>query len=77
MGKFSKIFGGGKPDTSALRAQEQRLKEQEEKLAEEEKRKALEKNAKLRASRGRQGTRSLLSGLETGVSGDEKRSNLG
>lgn len=82
MGKIKKIFGGGKPDTSALREQEKRLAQQEKKLAAEEKsrkeQEAKKKKATLQARQGQRGARSLLSGLETGVSPeDEKRPNLG
>ena len=76
MGKIAKIFGGGKQDDSALKAQEAKLAKQEAKLEAEEKENALKKNATLKSKRGRQGTQSLLSGLETGVS-DDKRQSLG
>lgn len=79
---MSKIFGGGKPDTSALEAQEKRVKEQEAKLAAEEKARteaeAKKKKAELQARQGQRGARSLLSGLETGVATeDQKRASLG
>jgi hypothetical protein len=84
MGKVKRIFSPSKPkvDTSAIRAQEQRLKEQEEKLAKEEAdRKAQEeqkKKASLSARRGRSGGTSLLTGLETGIAPeDQKRNSLG
>lgn len=69
------------PDTSAIRAQEARLAEQERKQAEEEKKRQekadRERKAEANARRGRSGRASLLTGLETGVQTDEKRSTLG
>lgn len=88
MSKVKKVFGGGKPDTSAIeKAQKEQarqaklLREQEEKLAAEEKARAEEeekkKQAALSARRGRSGGTSLLTGLETGVAKDDKRGSLG
>ena len=76
---MSGLFGG-KPDTSALEAQEKRVAEQEAKLAAEEKaekeEQARKRKAELQARQGQRGSRSLLSGLETGVA-DETRGTLG
>lgn len=88
MSKIAKIFGGGAPkvDTSAVQRQEQLLKEQEDRLKaqeaaadlDEEERKKKEAAAAA-ARRGRAGTGSLLSGLETGVApvDDGRRTTLG
>ncbi len=82
MGKVSKIVGsmfGGKPDDSALKAQEARVAEQEKELAEQETNQNRKEQARLNA-RSRRGANnnSLLSGLETGVApADAKRGNLG
>lgn len=71
-------FKSKKPDTSALEAQEKRIKEQEKEIAAQEKARKEAELARRQARRGAQGSRSLLSGLETGVAPeDEKRANLG
>jgi len=72
-------FKKKKPDTSAIEAQEKRLAEQEaavEADAEEQRRK---EQATKRSRAGRAGSRSLLSGLETGVTPEDqgKRGSLG
>lgn len=69
-------FKKPKIDDSAVKEQERLAAQQEKKLAAEQKKKADEKAARSRSARaarqGDIGSRSLLSGLETGT-----RSNLG
>lgn len=73
-------FKSQKPDTAAIERQERLAREQEEKLKREEderKRMEAERTKAQRTARrgGSAGGRSLLSGLETGVS--DKRGSLG
>jgi len=80
MGKaISGIFGGPKPDTSALKRQEELAKQQEDRLAAQEAEQKKREAATMRARGGRAGRESLLSGLETGVQPIDatKRTSLG
>ncbi len=78
MGKLNPFKSPSKPDTSALEAQEARLAAEEKKLAQDEADRTRKEQATKKARSGRGGSRSLLSGLETGVSSEgEKRGNLG
>lgn len=78
MSKIKKIFSGGKPDTSALKAQQEKVAAQEAKLEAEELERKKKEMANRKARTGRSGAGSLLVGLETGVTPtDEKRGSLG
>lgn len=88
MKAVSKVLGGGAPktDTSGIKRQKEladqqdaRLKQQEaDQLLQEEQRKKKEA-ASSRARKGRSGSDSLLSGLETGITPVEstRRTTLG
>lgn len=70
------LFSPKKPQRDE--AAEKALAEREAEADAQEKQQQKKANAQLRALRGRsRGQRSLLSGLETGVTDDSKRSSLG
>lgn len=73
-------FKKPKQDTSALDEQKRKLDEQEKQNAAQEKaqkeKEAKKRKASLQARQGQRGSRSLLSGLETGIDAG-KRGTLG